>query len=65
MLASLGVANFTIRRILNHVESGPTQVYVRAAFDVEKKAALALWDRELRRIVFGETVDSKVLEFHG
>lgn len=41
-----------VGRVLNHVEPGVTKVYNRYSYDVEKRAALGQWEKQLRRIVW-------------
>ena len=50
-LASLGVSNYVIGRILNHVETGVTAVYNRHSYDGEKRKALELWEKKLLEII--------------
>ena len=47
MMASLGVARLTIKKILNHVENDVTAIYDRHSYDNEKKDALILWSQKL------------------
>jgi integrase len=49
-MASSGVPRLTIAKILNHVERGVTAVYDRHSYDLEKRAALDGWWRQLRAI---------------
>jgi len=44
-LALVGVERFVIGRLLNHVETGLTKVYVRHRYDAEKRIALETWGR--------------------
>ena len=50
-MASNGVTNFVVARILNHVEPGVTAVYNRYSYDSEKREALEIWERKLLDIV--------------
>ena len=52
-MASLGVARFTIARVLNHADRDVTATYDRHAYDLEKRQALEVWGRRLDRIVTG------------
>lgn len=51
VMASNGVTNFVVARILNHSEPGVTQVYNRYSYDSEKREALEIWERKLLDIV--------------
>jgi integrase len=58
-MASRGVPRFLISRILNHSEDKDiTSVYDRYSYDVEKKAAMELWNRQLVAILNGRTPSS-------
>jgi hypothetical protein len=48
MMASGGVPRLTIRKLLNHVETGVTAICDRHSYDPEKKAALILVGSEAR-----------------
>jgi integrase len=51
-LASLGIGEETIGRVLNHAKRGVTAtVYNQHQYDAEKQRALDAWARELARIV--------------
>ena len=50
-IASLGIPRFTLSRVLNHKDSGPTAVYDRHSYDTEKKVALDTWAEKLNSIV--------------
>lgn len=53
-MARLGVAEHTLRRILNHAPastSGVTAVYNRYAYLAEKRAALDLWARHVEALI--------------
>jgi integrase len=51
-LAGLGFLEDTIGRIVNHAKRGITAtVYNQHAYDAEKRVALEVWDRELKRIL--------------
>lgn len=64
-MASVGVPQQHISRVLNHVDRGPraTQVYQRYEFDKEKRIALEAWDRELQRILTDQPQTGKVAPF--
>jgi integrase len=52
LMASGGVPRFVISRILNHSEEKDiTSVYDRYGYDVEKKAAMEFWNRQLTAIL--------------
>ncbi len=50
-MSRLGVARFTVARILNHVDAAITGVYDRGEHLAEKTAALQLWGRHLIGII--------------
>ena len=50
-MASNGVSNFVVARVLNHVEPGVTKVYNRYSYDAEKRNALEKWEGILNEIV--------------
>ncbi len=54
-LASGGIPQLTISKILNHVERNITAVYDRHSYDPEKRAALDWWDVKLRAILDNKT----------
>jgi integrase len=58
-----GIPRETVKKILNHVESGATKIYDRYSYDQEKKNALNKWDRILKKIVTGEV--GKVIRMNG
>lgn len=60
-MASLGVGNHVISKILNHVEPGVTAVYNRHSYDAEKREALEIWERKLLEIV-GSTKEAPLDE---
>ena len=60
-MTSAGVARLVVKRLLNHAESDITAVYDRHSYDAEKQAAIGVWDRKLRALLFGETAE--VVEF--
>ena len=55
MLASHGISETVVGKILNHQAKGVTAVYVRAGYDNEKKLALDKWGRLLLAIVEPKT----------
>lgn len=58
-MARAGVPENIIGRILNHSQSkNITDVYVRASFDREKKAAMEVWDQQLAAILAGKPAES-------
>ena len=59
-MAAKGVQQFVIGRVLNHAQGDVTATYARYGYDREKRAALDLWDRELRSILNGKS--PKVVE---
>ena len=55
-LARLGVSKDLRERVLNHVDGARSitdAVYNQHEFWAEKRAALMLWESELRRIIVG------------
>jgi integrase len=50
-LAELDVDDIVAERILNHRLQGIARVYNRHDYDVEKRAALEIWERHLQKIV--------------
>ena len=44
-MASIGVPQLVVSKILNHVDSSVTAVYVRHGYDEEKRDALNKWER--------------------
>jgi integrase len=62
LMVGAGVPRLVVSKILNHVETGVTAVYDRHSYDLEKRAALDLWDRRLDQIVAGPG-DTGVLTF--
>lgn len=51
MMASAGVNEWVIGKILNHKDKGVTKVYVRHSYDSEKRIALDAWVRVLTNII--------------
>lgn len=51
MMASGGIPEKTIQRILNHAERGVTGIYNRYSYDNEKRQALTWWDQRLGEIL--------------
>jgi integrase len=65
-LAELGTDRTTLKKILNHTDSGDvTAVYDRHSYDAEKRAALIKWDRHLERLLTGASGESNVVQLHG
>jgi len=56
-MAAAGVPREHISRVLNHIEGGPrsTRVYDRYSYDAEKRRALEVWARDLKRIIEQQT----------
>lgn len=50
-MARLGVPEETAEAVLNHKKQGIVKVYNLHQYDNEKKAAMLLWEAELKRIV--------------
>jgi integrase len=63
MTGDCEVTRFVVAQILNHKESGVTQIYDRHSYDSEKRAALQKWDARLDKIVTGKT--AKVVAIRG
>jgi integrase len=62
-LAELGVGRMTIKKILNHSEGKDvTAIYERHSYDKEKREALLLWDRQLKKMISGLTDSPKVAD---
>lgn len=53
-MTSMGISRLVVGKILNHVESGITQVYDRHSYDAEKRQALDAWGQRVMSIVAGE-----------
>lgn len=51
MTEHLGVSEFIVGRVLNHAQSGVTSIYARASYMKEKRKALDIWDKFLKKIV--------------
>jgi integrase len=64
-LASVGVPQEHINRILNHAQAPITVTYNRYEYLEEKRAALQRWADELDRIVCPPSVDSNVVRLTG
>jgi integrase len=62
-MAEAGVARQHISAVLNHVEGGPTatRVYDRYSYDIEKRAALETWAKDLSRILAAKPKAGAVL----
>ena len=60
-MTAAGVEPFTVRRILNHAEAGPTSIYDRYSYDAEKRKALDKLGSVLKKILSGDR--GKVVEF--
>ncbi len=60
-LAELGVDDVVAERVLGHKLQGILGVYNRHNYDAEKRQALELWARKLRRIVGIETPETVVI----
>jgi hypothetical protein len=53
----------TIKKILNHSEGKDvTAIYERHSYDKEKREALLLWDRQLKKMISGLTDSPKVAD---
>jgi integrase len=50
-MARLGVARFTIARVIGHSDREVTAIYDRWGYFAEKRAALELWDAHVRDLV--------------
>ncbi len=59
-MARLGVAPFTISRLLNHAEGGVTQIYRRHGYLDEKRHALNIWGRRVENLL--RPVSEKVVD---
>jgi integrase len=62
-MARMGVAPFTISRVLNHAEGGVTRIYARHGYLDEKRDALDRWSRRLQDTVTSSS--DNVVELHG
>ena len=50
-MASSGVSESVIAKLLNHKDHGVTKIYVRSGYDPEKRIALDAWARTLMTII--------------
>ncbi len=62
-LAELGVSDIVAERVLGHKLQGILGVYNRHSYDVEKRQALAMWERRLSAILGHPDTPSNVLQF--
>lgn len=62
-LAELGVSDVVAERVLGHKLQGILGVYNRHSYDVEKRQALAMWERRLSAILGHPDTPSNVLQF--
>lgn len=54
-MTALGVLRLVVSKLLNHVERDVTGIYDRHTYDKEKRAAVDVWSKKLRDIIFNET----------
>lgn len=59
-MASMGIPQLTIGRVLNHIETGVTKVYDRYGYDSKKRRALDAWADRLSEIVGLKKADTNV-----
>lgn len=59
-MAESGVLEEIVDRVLNHSRRGVTWVYNRYPYEKEIQAALELWERKLRSITSGNTIDNVI-----
>jgi len=64
-LASFGVDDVIAERVLGHKLQGVLGIYNRHGYDTEKREALSLWEKEMRRILGITKKESKIIEFPG
>lgn len=58
-MTSLGISRLVVSKILNHSESSSvTAVYDCHSYDHEKRNALERWAQELKKIVYGESINN-------
>jgi hypothetical protein len=50
-MTSNGISRLVVSKILNHDEPGVTAVYDRHSYNIEKRAALAVWGARLEEII--------------
>lgn len=62
-MREFGVDRLTVSKVLNHAESGVTQIYDRYAADPEKRRALERWANRLEALVDGQ--EGKVVTLRG
>jgi len=62
-LAELGISDIVAERILGHKLQGVLGIYNRHSYDVEKRQALALWERRLREILGLSESISNIIPF--
>jgi integrase len=62
-LAELGVSDIVAERVLGHKLQGVLGIYNRHSYDVEKRQALALWERRLAEILGLSESTSNVIPF--
>ncbi len=61
-IRTLGFDRLIVSKILNHRESGQTQVYDRFADDLEQRRALDRWAQHVAAVVSGKPAPSNVVE---
>lgn len=62
-LAELGVSDMIGERVLNHKLQGVLGIYNRHSYDIEKRQALALWEKRLCKILDLSESISNVIPF--
>jgi integrase len=58
--AEIKIDDAVAERLLNHKDRGVQAVYNRYAYDTEKRAALARWDKHLARVIAGKATGKVV-----
>ena len=61
-MTALGVSQFDVGRVLNHVQREITSVYDRHSYGPQKRRALDIWGAELSRIIGGGPAGGNVVE---
>lgn len=61
-LASLGVDEFIIQRVVGHAYNTVTSIYNRYSYLKEKRAALELWEQRLMAICHGESAQAEIAQ---
>lgn len=60
-LAEIGISDIVGERVLGHKLQGVLGIYNRHSYDIEKRQALALWEKRLKEILGLEEPETKVI----